>query len=291
MSEPIHQRIIRMGDPEYPRLLAEIPTPPERLFAAGRPMEPAPLLSVVGSRRPSRYGLEVARWISGELAEAGVVVVSGMAVGIDAAAHRGALEAGASTIAVLGCGLDVCYPRVNAELLRSVHRRGTVISEHRPGTPPLPGHFPVRNRIIAGMSLGVVIVEARLGGGAMITARLAGELGREVFAVAGPVHAHGSQGPHALVRDGARLVTSAADILDDVGLLRLRPSASEKSPELPPDESRVLAVCEAEPALLDQIARDAGMPASSACSVLARLELKGLVARHPGARFARAVGA
>ena len=235
-------------------------------------------------------------WMGRGLAAAGVVVVSGMAAGIDAAAHRGALATG-STVAVLGSGVDVCYPRSNAALYAEIAERGSLVSEYPPGTAPAPWRFPARNRIIAGMALGVVIVEARRDGGAMITARLALEYGREVFAVGGPVHASGSEGPHALVRDGARLVTSARDVLEDLGLASPHSAASWTQDPMPalvaslsPDERRVLGVLQAEPQLLDRIARLAGMPASATTAVLSRLELAGLASRHPGARFARTVG-
>jgi DNA processing protein len=287
---------VKRGAAGYPPLLAEVPGAPAVLWVSGRTLEPAPYVGVVGTRRASRYGLEVARWMGRELAAAGVVVVSGMAAGIDAAAHRGALTTG-STVAVLGSGVDVCYPRSNAALYGQIAEEGSLVSEYPPGTTPAPWRFPARNRIIAGMSLGVVIVEARQDGGAMITARLALEYGREVFAVAGPVHAAGSEGPHALVRDGARLVTSARDVLEDLGLSFPRSTASwtqdalpAPTPPLSPDERRVLEVLQAEPMLLDRIARLAGMPASAATAVLSRLELAGLASRHPGARFARTVG-
>jgi DNA processing protein len=289
-------RLVERGAAGYPPLLAEVPGAPAALWVSGRALEPAPYVGVVGTRRASRYGLEVATWMGRELAAAGVVVVSGMAAGIDAAAHRGALATG-STVAVLGSGVDVCYPRSNAALYGQIAEQGSLVSEYPPGTTPAPWRFPARNRIIAGMSLGVVIVEARQDGGAMITARLAMEYGREVFAVAGPVHARGSEGPHALVRDGARLVTSARDVLEDLGLSFPRSTASWTEDALPapslslsPDERRVLEVLQAEPQLLDRIARLAGMPASAATAVLSRLELAGLASRHPGARFARTVG-
>ncbi|MGH2767847.1 MAG: DNA-processing protein DprA [Actinomycetota bacterium] len=287
MEEGHRCGLLRLGDGGYPPLLAEIGCPPARLFVAGAPLEPAPHVAVVGTRRPSRYGVEVAEWLASGLAEAGIVVVSGMAVGIDAAAHRGALGAGGATVAVLGCGLDVRYPRANADLRRSIESGGTLLSEYPPGTPPLAHHFPLRNRIIAGISLGVVIVEGRANGGAMITARLAAEFGREVFVVPGPVHAPGSGGPHALIREGARLVTSAEDVLYDLGLLHA-PSSGRGSPEaaqLTPDERTLLAAIEAEPTLLDRIAQAAGMPASAAAATLSRLEMRGLVSRHPGGRF------
>ena len=291
---PELQRVER-GGAGYPPLLAEAPGAPAALWVSGRPLEPAPYVGVVGTRRASRYGLEVATWLGRDLSAAGVVVVSGMAAGIDAAAHRGALVTG-STVAVLGSGVDVCYPRSNAALYGEIAGRGSLVSEYPPGTTPAPWRFPARNRIIAGMALGVVIVEARRDGGAMITARLALEYGREVFAVAGPVHASGSEGPHALVRDGARLVTSATDVLEDLGLASPRSAASWTQDPIPalvaslsPDERRVLGVLQAEPQLLDRIARLAGMPASAATAVLSRLELAGLASRHPGARFARTV--
>jgi DNA processing protein len=289
-------RQVERGAAGYPPLLAEPPGAPAALWVVGRPLEPAPYVGVVGTRRASRYGLEVASWMGRDLAAAGVIVVSGMAAGIDAAAHRGALATG-STVAVLGSGVDVCYPRSNAALYGEIAERGSLVSEYPPGTPPAPWRFPARNRIIAGMSLGVVIVEARPDGGAMITARLAIEYGREVFAVAGPVHAAGSEGPHALVRDGARLVTSARDVLEDLGLSFPSSTATwtQEAPPAPiaslsPDERHVLGILQAEPMLLDRIARLAGMPASTTTAVLSRLELAGLASRHPGGRFARTVG-
>lgn len=286
----VQVRKVLRRDREYPILLREIPDPPAQLFAAGLPLEPAPYVAVVGSRRASRYGLEVARWIAKELASSGVVVVSGMARGIDAAAHNGALEAGGNTIAILGCGLDICYPRSNRLLYETILGRGTLIGEHELGTRPLPYHFPSRNRVIAGMSLGVVIVEGRHDGGAMITARLAMEYNREVFAVAGPVHSPLSMGPHLLVRQGARLVTSAADILEDLGMLQL---VAPETPEerIEPDEAAVLKAVSGAPALLDMIAEKVAMPASTTSSILAKLEVKGMVSRHPGGRFGLSVGA
>jgi DNA processing protein len=298
-------RVIEAGGPEYPPLLGEVPGAPARLYAAGRRMEPAPMVSVVGSRRASRYGVEVAAWLAGGLAAAGFVVVSGMALGVDAAAHRGALDAGGATVAVLGSGLDICYPLANAGLRASILAQGTLLSEHPMGTRPLGWHFPVRNRIIAGMSLGTVIVEAREGGGALITARLASDMGREVFAVPGPVNADGSRGAHALVRDGARLVTCPADVLEDLGFAdragsaradeeRVNEGEGRAGPASPlaalgPDELRLFTVLDADPLLLDAIAAQSGFPVSAAAAVLARLELKGIATRHAGGRFARAV--
>lgn len=273
----------------YPALLKEIPDPPAKLWLAGRDLEGAPALAVVGTRRATRYGLEAAFWLAGELARSGVTVVSGLALGVDAAAHRGALEAGGRTVAVMGCGLDICYPARHRELFARIQGAGTLVSEYPAGTPPLPHHFPVRNRIIAGMALGVVVVEAPAAGGAMITARLATEFGREVFAVPGAVHSPVSVGPHLLIRDGARLVASAEQIIEDLGMLQS--CAVEDEPRsLHPDEGRVLGVLEAEPILLDLVARRSGLPVSTTAAVLAKLELQGLVSRRGGCRYARSVG-
>ncbi|HEX2052125.1 MAG TPA: DNA-processing protein DprA [Actinomycetota bacterium] len=282
---------IALRDAEYPPLLREIPSPPKELWRSGIPLECGPSLAVVGTRRATRYGLETAFWLAKELAGAGITVVSGLAKGIDAAAHRGALAAGGRTVAVLGCGLDVCYPPHHKDLMRQIEQGGTVLTEYPPGTRPLPHHFPVRNRILAGMSLGTVLVEAAATGGAMITARLAMEFGREVFAVPGAVHSPVSVGPHQIVRDGARLVATAGQILEDLGML---PSAPPTEDQLPPDvlpeEARVLAALEPEPLLLDLVARRAGMPVSTAAAVLVKLELKSLVSRRAGGRYALAVG-
>jgi DNA processing protein len=284
----VNLRTIGRRDPEYPPLLKEVPGPPDLMWLAGKPLEPAPALAVVGTRRASRYGLEAAFWLARELAASGITIVSGLAKGIDGAAHRGALAAGGRTVAVMGCGLDICYPARHRDLFDRIAACGTLVSEYEPGTRPMPYHFPVRNRIIAGMSLGVVLVEASVAGGAMITARLAVEYGRELFAVPGAVHSPVSVGPHLMVRDGARLVASADQILEDLGMLR-SVSVDLPAPDLHPDEVRVLAVLEAEPLLLDLIARRAGMPASTAAAVLVKLEMAKLVSRRPGGRYARAV--
>lgn len=285
---PTERRITRT-DPEYPPLLREIADPPVALNVIGLPLEPRPMLAIVGARKPTAYGLEVAEWFAAELARAGLLVVSGMARGIDAAAHLGALDAGASSVAVLGCGLDICYPRSNHHIYRRLLESGTIVSEYPSGTAPLPHHFPTRNRIIAGMSLGALIVEGRPEGGAMITARLSMEFAREVFAVPGPVHSPVSVGPHLLIRDGARITTSPLDILEELGLSGQLSFESDDSPpaapELSPEESMVLASVQAQPVLLDIIASAAGIPASTASAILARLELKDLVARHAGSRF------
>jgi DNA processing protein len=282
-------RTVWRSDAAYPALLREIPDPPERLYLAGKDLEQGPAIAVVGSRRATRYGLEVAHWLAAELASDGLTVVSGLARGIDAAAHRGALSVGGSTIAVMGCGLDICYPASHRSLFNKIAEQGSLISEHQTGTPPLAFHFPIRNRIIAGMTLGVVIVEGVPNGGAMITARLAMEFGREVFAVPGAVHSRSSLGPHLLIRDGARLAGSAAQILEDLGIS----STPRQVPELDalhPDEQRLMDSLEAEPELLDVIARKVRMPVSTATAILVKLEMKSLATRYPGGRYSRSVG-
>lgn len=280
-------RTIGIGHREYPVLLKEIPARPKILYAEGRPIEPAPYVAVVGTRRPTRYGLEVAEDFAAGLSQTGIVVVSGMAGGIDAAAHRGALKAGATTVAVLGCGLDICYPRSNSKLYDEIGEKGTLVSEYEAGVEPLPYHFPARNRIIAGMSLGVVVVEGRANGGGMITARLAGEYGREVFGVPGPIHSPNSDGPHTLINEGCRIAREIGDILEGIGSGFRFESAEARGgpPPLDPDERRVVDNLGASPALLDSIAIATGMPVSTVSSILARLEVKDLVVRDAGGRF------
>lgn len=279
-------RRVRRNGAGYPALLAEMPGAPDSIAVLGKDLVEAPYVAVVGTRRPTPYGIGAARLIAAGLARHGVVVVSGMALGIDAEAHQAALAAGGTTVAVLGCGADVCYPRRNKRLYDQIAERGSVISEYPDGTEPLPYRFPERNRIIAGLCLGVVIVEGRDNGGAMITARLAGEIGREVFAVPGPVHSSASNGPHSLIRDGARLVRNAEEILTDLGFLALTQCRADGTRDLLPDERRVLAALEAFPMLFDEVVARTGLPSASTAAVISRLEIEGLVTRYPGSRFA-----
>lgn len=277
-------RTVRISDAEYPPLLREIPDPPSRLFIKGGPLDASGFIAVVGTRRPTTYGLDVARSISAGLAKAGIVVVSGLAYGIDAAAHQGAMSGGGETIAVLGSGIDRCYPRRHLGLFSQIIERGSLISEYPSDTEPFQWNFPRRNRIIAGMSLGVIVVEGRTGGGAMITARLGGEYGREVFALPGPVHSAASEGPHSLMRDGATIVTCAEDVLTDLGMSPLE--TGQERLDLGPDEQSVLKVVGAHPLVLDAVAALAQIPASSTAAILSRLEMKGIVKRYPGASYA-----
>jgi len=222
-------RMVCIGDDDYPANLAEIPDPPAVLFVSGA-LLPRDLVSmaVVGSRYASPAGIIFAEKLSSDLALNGITVVSGLAVGIDSAAHRGALKAQGRTLAVLGCGLDVNYPSINADLRQEIARTGALLTEFIPGAPPSSGNFPSRNRIISGLSLGVVVVEAAERSGSLITARLALEQGREVFAVPGMARSVRSKGTHTLIRQGAKLVEDVEDVLEEIRPL-IRPVQSAKS--------------------------------------------------------------
>jgi len=234
-------RFARPGDPEYWPALLRLDDPPVGIFCRGRPLSPEHRrVAIVGSRRPTPTGIEVARSLAAGVVRAGLVVTSGGALGIDARAHEGALDAGGSTVAVLGCGIDRDYPATNRDLLHEIRRRGTLVSEYPPGVPAEPFRFPARNRLIAGLSIGVVIVEGVAHSGTRSTADFASQVGSEVFGVPGAVTNALSQAPNALIRDGARLIRSADDLLDDLGI---EPGERAVTPEgLPPAEAAVLDV-------------------------------------------------
>ncbi len=290
--------VVCLGDPGYPANLAEIPDPPAVLYVSAV-FEPRDLVAVavVGSRMASPMGILFTERLCRDLAAKGVTVVSGFALGIDSAAHRGTLKAGGRTIAVLGCGLDVVYPKPNADLRREIFRHGLFVSEFPLGTPPLPGHFPMRNRIISGLSLGVVVVEASDKSGSLITARLALEQGREVFAVPGMARHYRSSGPHRLLRQGAKLVESAEDVLEEIApMIRTStpapgtpvPEAGLRSEEnLTEEEKTVLSHVFAEPRHVDQICRECGLDVGKVMAALMGLEIKGLVRQLPGKYFMR----
>ncbi|SMC25220.1 DNA protecting protein DprA [Desulfacinum hydrothermale DSM 13146] len=290
--------IVCLDDDDYPQNLKTIPDPPPVLYVTG-PLEPRDLVAVavVGSRFASPGGLLFTERLCADLARRGVTVVSGFAVGIDTAAHRGALKAGGRTIAVLGCGLDVIYPKPNRDLRSRIAQGGALVSEFPLGTPPLAGHFPMRNRIISGLCLGVVVVEAADRSGSLITARLALEQGREVFAVPGMARHFRSSGPHRLLRQGAKLVESAEDILEEISPM-VRPSWSlpESQPggegrgddkELSEEAQRLLGLLCREPIHVDQICRNGSFSAARAMALLLELEMKGLVRQLPGKYFVR----
>lgn len=263
----------------FPPRLSAIHDPPPGLFLRGgaRPEILArPAVAIVGARACSGYGASVARSLGRELAAAGLVVVSGLARGVDAEAHRGALEGGGTTVAVLGCGIDRDYPAAHAELARRVADAGLIVSEYAPGVEPAPWRFPARNRIVAGLSAAVVVVEARERSGALITADLALEEGREVFAVPGEITSALSAGTNALLKLGASPLTSATDVLSCFGL-ESAPAAAAEGPA-----AELLELVRERPAGADELARRAGLDAADVARVLVQLELAGLVAAADG---------
>jgi DNA processing protein len=287
--------IITSASGEYPRQLREIHDPPGILFALGK-LLPADALAIaiVGSRHATPYGLAQAERLAGSLARAGLTVVSGLARGVDAAAHRGALAAGGRTLAVLGSGVLNIYPPEHQELAFDVRRQGALLSESPPESPPLAGAFPQRNRIISGLSLGVVVVEASKQSGALITARLAMEQGREVFAVPGRVDSRASQGCHRLIRDGAKLVETADDVLEELGPL-VAPVAIEAGHEvhhpaellLNEPEQKVLSAVGSGETSVDQVIATCGLPGPQVLSTLTVLEMRRLIRRVSGFAYVR----
>lgn len=293
-------RAVTPDDAGYPARLLELADPPFVLYLLGDPslLEGA-AMGVVGTRAPTPYGRAAAVGLSGDLARAGYVIVSGMARGIDAAAHGAALDAGGGTVGVLGHGLDRVYPAENRALFRRLRERGLLLSELPPGEEPLAGNFPRRNRLIAALSAGVLVVEMGERSGARHTVDYALELGREVFAVPGPIGSPSSAGTNQLLKEGARLVTSARDVLEElhgVGKAGAPPppppppprspaAAAAPVPALPPEEGRVLGALALEPRHVDDVAASVSLPTSRVLAALLALELHGLVEALPGTRF------
>jgi DNA processing protein len=306
--------VIGRGETAYPANLGEIPVPPERLWVRGRlHASDALAIAIVGARDATPYGLAVAERLGADLAARGITVVSGLARGIDSAAHRGALAAGGRTVAVLGSGVDVIYPPENRRLALEIEGRGAVLSQFGPGTRPLAGNFPARNRIIAGLSLGVVVVEAAEKSGSLITAGLGGELGREVMAVPGPLTSLMSRGAHRLIQDGAALVQGWEDVVaqlplrwrdqvkrataivartQDGGTNRLahgqhadRHVEDEHDEHEHKDESALLEVIGMEPAGIDEIIERSGLGPGRAAGLLMMLEIEGRIRQLDGKRF------
>jgi DNA processing protein len=283
--------LLSLADPAYPRALLDSADPPPLLYARGRvELLTRPALAIVGSRNCSAQGAANAQTFARHLAASGLSIVSGLALGIDAAAHVGALEGGeAATIAVLGTGADRIYPASNRALAERIAREGLIVSEFPLGTPALTHHFPRRNRIIAGLAKGVLVVEAALRSGSLITARLAAESGREVFAIPGSIHSPLARGCHRLIRDGAKLVETAADILEELRLPA--PAASAAADDAAcrrgADQERVLAALGHDPVELDTLAARLGMEAGALLAVLLELELAQDVERLPGNRYQR----
>ena len=294
---------IPSSDVRYPTALAAIHDPPPQLWVRGQPdVLRAPTVAIVGSRTASPYALEVSRRLGADLARRNVTVVSGMARGVDSAAHRGALEGGGTTVAVFGCGVDVIYPPEHRALAERICEHGAIVSEFRPGTPPLKSHFPRRNRIISGLSLAVVVVEAAEGSGSLITADFALEQGRAVLAVPGNVLGGRNFGSHALLRDGAKLVECADDILEEIPLgLAVGGFAEPRRSALDADaqrrESKPMNSASQDPVLrsmdagetydLDEIAERSGVDRVRLLPRLLELELAGALLRVEGGRFVR----
>ncbi len=285
--------LLLRGCGHYPRLLAEAPGSPPLLYLSGRPMpRQAPALAIVGARRGTAAGRETAGVLATDLAGLGATVVSGLALGIDAAAHAASLDAGGFTVAVLGCGTDVVYPRANAGLQRRIVERGCLVSEFPPGTAPRRQHFPRRNRIISGLALGVVVVEAGLRSGSLVTARHALEQGREVFAVPGSVHNPLSRGCHRLLREGATLVEGIGDIVNGLPDWSFSASAGgvggrqRRAIPVPGRLSRVHDALEHAPVEIDRVVARSGLPAAEVMAALVELELLGH-ARNEAGGYAR----
>ena len=296
-------QILTLSSPDYPRLLREIHDPPPVLYVKGTLLpEDEAAVAIVGTRSATPYGLTHARAFGEELARCGITVISGLAEGIDREAHEGALNAGGRTIAVVGHGLDTIYPRQHRELAERIAQSGCILSEFSVGMPPLKENFPQRNRIISGLSLGTLVVEAPVRSGALITARTAMEQGREVFAMPGPISSRQSEGTHALLKDGAKLVCKVQDILEElaphlkdhlnryqVPRLLSVPGTVVSSPDLTSEEAEVFQVVPIGAAAgLEAIARATALQPARIMSVLTVLELKGLVQQTAGLGFSRA---
>ena len=283
-------RCLSPMDVDYPQLLGQIAAPPPVLFALGPDELAPPTVAIVGSRKASDGGKLIAAELARGLVAQGICIVSGMAFGIDAAAHEAALAAGGRTIAVLGCGADVPYPRTHTHLYRQIRERGAIVSEFAWGAQPERGAFPRRNRIISGLSLGVVIVEAPQKSGALITVQHALDQNREVFAVPGDVRSGRSAGCHQLIKDGAKLVEDVEDVLEELAMWAAPRPQDAPAPDLPPEEESVYALLSRQPRHIDELAQDSALPPATLLDVLLRLELDGLVDQLAGKRFLRRAG-
>ncbi len=278
-------QILLLNDSNYPALLKTIPDPPPLLFVLGdASILGQKQLAMVGSRHPTPAGQETAHDFAQHLAANGIVITSGLALGIDGASHEGALAGGGLTIAVAGTGLDRVYPARHRELAHRIGENGALVSEFPPGTPPVASNFPRRNRIISGLSMGVLVVEAALRSGSIITARAAIEQGREVFAVPGSIHNPQARGCNSLIRQGAKLVETAADIFEELGGFaaslqeELKSNCAVSGPELDSEYKRVLQSVGHEPTAVDTVVQRSGLTTDAVCSMLLVLELQGLIA-------------
>ncbi len=300
LEAPAHHLLLQ-GEPDYPALLAEIVDPPPLLFVTGDPAAlHAPSVAIVGSRRPTPEGQRTAFDFARTLAHSGLTIASGLAIGIDAAAHEGALAAGGITVAVCGAGPDRIYPSRHAALARRVSAEGALVTEFPVGTPPLPANFPRRNRILSGLSHGVLVVEAAERSGSLITARLAGEQGREVFAVPGSIRNPLARGCHRLLRQGAVLVETPDEVLAELPALGREldvappspapsPAVSGLDPALPAPSQRTLQAMGFEPVSVDVLVARTALTVDALSSILLELELQGHVLAVPGGLYSRVV--
>ncbi|WP_082117133.1 DNA-processing protein DprA [Sedimenticola thiotaurini] len=293
-----NRAILTLADGRYPTLLKELEDPPPLLFVQGDPaILDMPQLAIVGSRNPTPSGRQTAQEFARFLSQAGLVITSGLAAGIDGAAHRGALQGSTPTLAVTGTGLDRVYPARHRDLAHQIAEQGALVSELPPGTPPLPANFPRRNRIISGLSVGTLVVEAARQSGSLITARLATEQGREVFAIPGSIHNPLARGCHALIRQGAKLVETADDILEELAPLlgaqleRTEPVSTVKAePEArlwDQEYQQLMAALDFDPTPVDLLIERSGLTADAVSSMLLLLELEGFVSAAPGGRYCR----
>jgi DNA processing protein len=289
--------LLTIDDPFYPKRLKEIYDPPPLLYVRGEVRQEDELaISIVGSRKTSPYGRSITERMSQDLARQGVTIVSGMARGIDSVAHWGAISAGGRTIAVLGCGIDVLYPPENRALMAKIIERGAVLSEFRMGSLPEGGHFPKRNRIISGISRGVVVVQASMKSGSLITARYALDQGRDVYAVPGNVGTESSQGSNWLIKQGAKLVESSQDVLEDFVPQGPRKEKGEEGgntasgPDLPEEERSLFDLLGDDPLHIDEMICRSRMEPGRVSSLLLNLEIKGLISQWPGKCFTKKKG-
>jgi DNA processing protein len=288
VAEPAHA-LVAWDDADYPQTLLTISDPPPAFYYSGRrELLNRPALAIVGSRNATPQGMENAEAFAAALSACGFTIASGLALGIDAAAHRGGLSGAGSSIAVIGTGPDRIYPAANRELAQRLAVDGGVLSEFPLGTPPLPANFPRRNRLLSGLSRGVLVVEATLASGSLITARFAAEQGREVFAIPGSIHSPFSKGSHRLIRDGAKLVETAQDVLEELGSAAVVEGRSTLPDAHPPGNAgHVLKALGHDPAGVDTLTARTGLNAGTVSAALVELELTGQVAQVPGGLFQR----
>lgn len=284
-------QVVSLEDAGYPSALKQIYDPPRVIYLRGNAeVLQRPMIAVVGARKATYYGLVVAEKLARGLTEAGLCIVSGMARGIDTAAHKGALSVFKPTVAVLGCGVDIVYPRENKKIMTDIIEKGVIISEFPPGTSPAAGNFPQRNRIISGLSKGVIVIEAAEKSGSLITADFALEQGREVFAVPGLITNRLNRGAHRLLKQGAKLVEEINDILDELGVDFVSDNMFQENnsvENLTPKEKKVYNIISDEPLNTDSIIDHTGFNSPDVLSILLRMEIKGLIKQLPGQRYVR----